>query len=133
MPQKLSNAWMKELGEKWEQIHNNYINNIGNLTLAAYNEKYSNRTFLEKRDLVNDGHPIGLGNCPLRLNEGLSRKDQWGKTEIVERTEKLAEEATMVWPYPQLSPEIIAKYRLLKTEEYNVDDSEDSKPDDEYY
>ena len=49
MPQKLNSIWKNELGESYQEIHANYLNNLGNLTLTGYNSKYSNRPFKEKK------------------------------------------------------------------------------------
>ncbi len=133
MPQTLSDEWKEELGENWAEIHSNYLHNIGNLTLAAYNTEYSNRPFLKKRDLVDEhNHPIGLGNCPLRLNNGLGRNDHWNEHEIRARAQTLAEDVIKIWPYPQLLPEILAKYRGTRSTNINCDADNDSLDDDNY-
>lgn len=49
MPQHLTPAWIKELGDSYEEIHDTWLHRIANLTLTAYNSKYSNSTFVEKR------------------------------------------------------------------------------------
>ncbi|GAA7461162.1 DUF262 and DUF1524 domain-containing protein [Helicobacter pylori] len=51
MPQTLTKEWKKDLGENFQAIHEKYLNTIGNLTLTGYNEKYSNNSFQEKRDM----------------------------------------------------------------------------------
>lgn len=48
MPQTLTESWKKELGADYAQIHETWKNRIANLTLTAYNGKYSNRPFKEK-------------------------------------------------------------------------------------
>ena len=50
MPQHLTPAWIKELGDSYEEIHDTWLHRIANLTLTAYNSKYSNSTFVEKKD-----------------------------------------------------------------------------------
>lgn len=42
MPQHLTPEWQKELGADYEQIHELWLHRIANLTLTAYNAKYSN-------------------------------------------------------------------------------------------
>ena len=41
MPQHLTPIWQKELGVDYEQIHEAWLHRIANLTLTAYNSKYS--------------------------------------------------------------------------------------------
>ncbi|MDO4841001.1 MAG: DUF262 domain-containing protein, partial [Desulfovibrionaceae bacterium] len=53
MPQQLTPAWIAELGEDYEQIHETWLHRLANLTLTGYNSKYSNRSFAEKRDMEN--------------------------------------------------------------------------------
>jgi len=49
MPQTLSPEWREELGESYEQDHQEYVNNIGNITLIRHNQELGNRSFSEKR------------------------------------------------------------------------------------
>lgn len=97
MPQKLNSIWKKELGESYQEIHANYLNNLGNLTLTGYNSKYSNRPFKEKKNIekgFNESHFSFLNQIPKATNE-------WGKEEIVKRRNQLIDQALMVWPMPE--------------------------------
>ena len=40
MPQHLTPAWISELGEGYEEIHETWLHRLANLTLTAYNSKY---------------------------------------------------------------------------------------------
>lgn len=51
MPQHLTPAWIRELGENYDEIHTDWLHRIANLTLTGYNSNYSNNTFVEKRDM----------------------------------------------------------------------------------
>lgn len=53
MPQHLTPAWVKTLGDDYEQIHETWLHRIANLTLTAYNSKYSNSSFEEKKTMKN--------------------------------------------------------------------------------
>jgi uncharacterized protein with ParB-like and HNH nuclease domain len=55
MPQTLTPDWKKELGENWTEIHEKYLHTLGNITLTGYNSEYSNRPFIEKRDMKEKG------------------------------------------------------------------------------
>src|SRR5213076_2566159 len=43
--------WKTELGPGWGRIQKTYLHTLGNLTLTGYNSEYSDRPFLEKRDM----------------------------------------------------------------------------------
>ncbi|AUW93056.1 hypothetical protein BXT84_03065 [Sulfobacillus thermotolerans] len=113
MPQNndLSNEWRKDLGESWEEVHKTYLHTLGNLTLTRYNSELSDRPFKAKRDMEG-----GFADSPLWLNKGLRNLDCWNKATIVERARSLADRALQVWEYPQLSEDVLSKYRNKGTE-----------------
>ena len=98
MPQTLTPAWRKDLGEGHTQIHEQYLNALGNITLTAYNSGLSNKPFLEKLNKEN-----GFKESRLWLNQNLLHLDKWGDGEIKTRAELLAKRALMVWSFPQTS------------------------------
>ena len=95
MPQTLSSEWEQELGEDFQQVHEVWLNKIGNLTLTGRNSELSNRPFKEKRDMV----PEGFRHSPLFLNESLARADGWNQMTITERGFALARRACEIWVY----------------------------------
>lgn len=97
MPQnpQLSPQWQVELGTSWQEIQGKYLHTIGNLTLTGYNSEYSDRPFLEKRDMKD-----GFADSPLRLNRMLAKLDSWNETEIKNRAEVLANWAVKIWAIP---------------------------------
>ena len=111
MPQNtnLSLQWRQDLGTNWEELQNTYLHTLGNLTLTRYNSELSDKPFIEKRDL--DG---GFGESPLRLNKGLGKLDAWNEDCIIERAKRLANLALLVWEYPQLSENVLLKYKNQK-------------------
>ena len=101
MPQTLSDEWTQDLGVDAERIHETYLHTIGNLTLTGYNSEYQNKRFVDKKDCLDkDGNKIGYHHTPIRISSGLTAKNQWGETEILERAEKLANEIVQIWKYP---------------------------------
>jgi len=92
MPQTLSDEWKMELGSDWELSHGKWVDTLGNLTLTGYNPEYSNRLFLEKRDMSR-----GFRDSGLQLNRDLARLDRWTANQIVERAEKLSRIASKMW------------------------------------
>src|SRR5699024_5725060 len=67
MPQTLNNAWIEALGPDYEIIHEEWIDKIANLTLTAYNSKYSNSSFEKKRDMQN-----GFKDSGIRMNQHIA-------------------------------------------------------------
>lgn len=97
MPQTLTSQWKKELGEKSEEIYQKWLHRIANLTLTAYNSKYSNRSFIEKRDIPDEGF-IESG---IKLNQYISKFDNWTETELEERQAYLNAKALKLWKFPK--------------------------------
>jgi uncharacterized protein with ParB-like and HNH nuclease domain len=131
----LSEDWKKELGNNWKIIQDRYLNTIGNLTLLPkeFQPKYSDRPFLEKRDMKDKetGNEIGYAHSKLRLNKGLGDIEHWNETEIEKRAANLANLAVEVWPYPQLSTEILAKYGEKKRSVADVESTLEDFIEDE--
>ncbi len=109
MPQKLTEEWERDLGENFQEIHNKYLHTIGNLTLTGYNDKYSNKSFQEKRDMEK-----GFKDSPLRLNQSLRGLESFGEEEIKKRANDLADLALKIWTYPKLDAETLEKYKPKK-------------------
>ena len=95
MPQHLTPAWVEALGENYADIHETWLHRIANLTLTAYNSKYSNNTFAEKRDMKN-----GFKDSGIRMNQRIAQKEAWGLAELQERDEQLKERALDIWATP---------------------------------
>jgi len=101
----LSDAWKADLGEKWKDIQSKYLHTIGNLTLTGYNSELSDKTFIEKRDLVG-----GFRNSGLFLNSHLRDLSIWNEAEIIHRANLLADIAKDVWMYPNVEDSVLQKY-----------------------
>ncbi len=109
MPQTLTEEWERDLGENFQAIHDKYLHTIGNLTLTGYNQKYSNNSFQEKRDMEK-----GFKQSPLRLNQSLRDLESFGEEEIKKRANDLADWALKIWTYPKLDAETLEKYKPKK-------------------
>ncbi|MGL2555284.1 GmrSD restriction endonuclease domain-containing protein [Helicobacter pylori] len=109
MPQTLTPKWQRDLGENFQAIHDKYLHTIGNLTLTGYNEKYSNNSFQEKRDMEK-----GFKQSPLRLNQSLKDLEVFGEKEIEKRANDLADWALKIWTYPKLEAETLEEYKPKK-------------------
>lgn len=95
MPQHLTPAWQKELGDDYERIHELWLHRTANLTLTAYNSKYSNSTFTEKKTMQN-----GFDDSGIRVNTWIAKKDKWTLAELEERSEYLMGRALSIWAAP---------------------------------
>lgn len=49
MPQTMSADWRQMLGEEPESVHQEYVNNVGNITLIRHNQELGNKSFGEKK------------------------------------------------------------------------------------
>lgn len=95
MPQHLTPVWQKELGENYEEIHEQWLHRIANLTLTAYNSGYSNLPFSEKKTIKN-----GFDDSGIRMNAWIAKKNQWTLEELEERSQYLRNRALEIWSQP---------------------------------
>jgi alkylated DNA nucleotide flippase Atl1 len=95
MPQTLSPEWrehLESLGQDPDQVHDELVHTLGNLTLTAFNGTLSNNPFERKQQIYAASH--------LELNKALSENQAWGRDEILSRADILAEQVSKVWPAP---------------------------------
>jgi uncharacterized protein with ParB-like and HNH nuclease domain/predicted transport protein len=121
MPQNevVPKAWKEALGEEWKRIHETWLHTLGNLTLTGYNSEYSDKSFLDKRDMEG-----GFSDSPLRVNAGLGNLDAWNENEIKVRATKMSLTAVTIWSPPTLPFETLEAYRPKQPtkENYGLDD-----------
>ena len=103
---ELSAAWRQTLGPEWERIQKQWLHTLGNLTLTGYNSEYSDRPFVEKRDMEG-----GFKQSPLRVNAGLGELSDWNEEAIKRRADRLANKAVRVWAAPKIDEQALATYR----------------------
>lgn len=113
MPQTLTEQWKRELGDNHENIYDEWLNTIANLTLTGYNSKYKNRPFAEKRDIKD-----GFKDSNLRLNSFLITCIKWGEDELKERRSQLWSQAGRLWEYPNTTFEP----KVLLPDMHNLDE-----------
>ena len=54
MPQTLNQEWQHELGSDYNRVHQDYVNQIGNLTLIRHNQELGNKDFSTKKDVYSN-------------------------------------------------------------------------------
>lgn len=90
IPQTLTEEWKKYLGDKWQEIYDKYLWNIGNLTYTGYNSEMSNRLYCYKKPYyINSGVSLNRN-----LPEDFKEKD------IIKRAEDLSKLASQRWSLP---------------------------------
>jgi uncharacterized protein with ParB-like and HNH nuclease domain len=54
LPQTLTSEWRSMLGDNFEEDHNSFVHNIGNIALIRHNQELGNKSFREKKELYAD-------------------------------------------------------------------------------
>ena len=95
--------WAEDLGDKWQYIHDKYMNTLGNLTLLGYknNSAVQNYVFLVKRDLdkKSKNKEMGYAKSSIHITSMLKDYDSWGEAQILERASILATSINNIWPF----------------------------------
>ncbi len=79
MPQTLSDEWRRELGKDYESVHQEYVHNIGNLTLIRHNQELGQKSFTEKKLVYQN--KAGLQIAKTRITD----KHHWDQKAIQDR------------------------------------------------
>jgi hypothetical protein len=82
-------VWVSQVGFNSKEIHDRWVDTIGNLTLTGYNSELGNATFDEKK--------AKLQNTHFELSRSLLTQSRWGSDEIEERGKYLADIAVRRW------------------------------------
>ena len=75
----------------------------------------SDKSFKEKKD-------IAFNTTPYNLSSDLRELENWNKEEIVKRAKRLIDLAHEVWKLPELSEQVLSKYRA----QFDLDDEEEA-------
>jgi len=81
--ENLSSEWQKALGPNCKKIQETWLHTLGNLTLTGYNSEYSDRPFLEKRNMQG-----GFMKVRCASTRGLGEVEVWSETAIQSRAER---------------------------------------------
>lgn len=89
----LPSRWRKMLGSNWQDVHQEWLHRLGNLTLTGYNSTYKDRPFEEKKKI-----PGGFNDSSIRLNKFVREQPVWTASEMEHRGKQLAKKSITVWP-----------------------------------
>lgn len=93
MPQKLDDSWKVELGEHFEEIHKNYLHNIGNLILTEFNSEIGNKPFEEKKRKLN--------TSSLNYRLDVITRNVWNEQSIKEHQSNMVNWFVETFPLPE--------------------------------
>jgi hypothetical protein len=93
MPQKLEDNWKKELGGNFDEIHKNYLHNIGNLILTEFNSEIGNKPFEEKK------RKLETSSLHYRLD--VIRRNNWNVQSIKEHQANMINWFLATFPLPE--------------------------------
>ena len=93
MPQRLNQHWLNDLGERGEEIHEQHVHRLGNLTPCGdrWNPALSNHPFGKKRTLYR--------KSSILMTRRLADLVAWDELAIKERGTALANKALELWPW----------------------------------
>ncbi|MEI0509437.1 HNH endonuclease family protein [Brachyspira intermedia] len=121
MPRTLTDNWKKLIGDNYKEIHDKYVNTIGNLTLTGYNSELSNKSLEEKQEMYKDSKFLFLNKDILDLKI-------WNKNIIIERSKRLIKKLLEYYKYPKIINKIDDEIK-----DYSLDDSIDFSGMNIYY
>ena len=90
MPRKLDKEdWANVLGENADEIHKEYVNRIGNLTLIRHNQELGNKAFKDKKEIYINKAGLQIAktkivDCPNWNVETIKERGEWLKNLILE-------------------------------------------------
>lgn len=111
--------WREVLGENWQEVQKEYVHTIGNLTFSnrAYNSEMQDYSFEDKMKVEG-----GIKYSNYRLSDDIANSLKWDVDKIISRSQRLAKDALNIWRKPELSNEIMKKYRNnIKAEKNQYD------------
>jgi len=92
LPQTLSNSWKHELGDDFENIHKQYLNNIGNIILTEFNGEIGNKPFTDKKEK--------LKTSSLNFRLDVINRHSWTVTDIEEHGNNMIAWFLQTFPLP---------------------------------
>ena len=112
----LKQEWRDELPADWRNVQERCVDKLGNLTITELNSELGDKSFQKKKEEAYD-------NSIYHLSYGLRQLQHWNEDDINKRSEELAKLALDIWKEPEVSNEILEKFKEEEVEE--IDDEED--------
>ncbi len=112
MPQSLSRGWKGMLGSDWQDAHKTWLHRLGNLTLTAYNGRYSDRPFEDKRDMRG-----GFKDSAVRLNRFVRERSEWTTRQMRTRAKRLVARALDIWPSVDVASALVEQAEIKELRE----------------
>lgn len=124
MPQKLTDAWRKELGDDADIIHAQFLHTFANLTLTGVNSELSNNPFTDKKNgkIVNGQFINGYQGSIYRITQELVSYDAWNLRSIQQRADKIKTKFMTLYPLPTTTFQPLPKPQeeiSLEQEDFN--------------
>lgn len=121
MPQNknMSTTWQVMLGDNWQHDKDKYLHTLGNLTLTAYNTELGDKSFAEKKKMLDSIH-----TKVVILYEDVKDCDVWNAESIESRADKLAK--TIIKLFPINMPKNKISFADPRYKEYTCDNPEDA-------
>jgi uncharacterized protein with ParB-like and HNH nuclease domain len=119
-PRNPNDAWSDDLSkDDFNIFKEKKLNTIGNLTLSGNNGNLSNKSFISKKEMNNDGGEQGYKYSRLWLNVYLNEIENWNIEKMEERFELIFQRFIQIWELPNV---IIPN--VLDSDEHNIFDAE---------
>lgn len=93
MPQKIGEEWKSELGENFDDIHKNYLHNIGNLILTEFNSEIGNKPFSDKKQK--------LETSSLNFRLDIIKREKWNEQSILKHQSNMIKWLLDTFPLPE--------------------------------
>lgn len=112
----ISDSWKRMLGENYQEVKDEYLHTLGNLSLTGYNSELSDKPFDEKKKAMKENicHIVVLF-------EDVLNQDVWNKDAIVSRANKLADK--IIDLFPIVEPKTLIEFNDPRYKLYNVLDA----------
>ena len=110
----LPRAWQKMLGDEWVDIQIKYLNTLGNLTLTGFNSELGDRSFEEKKGILQNAKTKAVV-----LYNNILDKEVWDKNAIEERARELIQLIYALFPITQ--PEHKVSFADPRFKEYTCE------------
>ena len=80
MPKTLNDHWRQVLGENCEEVHQEYVNTIGNITLIRHNQELGQKAFTDKKLIYDNNAGLQIARTEI------TNQDHWDKDTIINRS-----------------------------------------------